>query len=130
MATRMLKMNGCRRAVLVGLAHHWATEARGATVAEVAAQVARNVRRVSVSESGAYRALLALERARIVSRRLGSHGSWRPTRHGALLASHYLEVAMTSVRPDVSEAVRKLAERLDAEAEHASETAQAAASLL
>ncbi len=127
---RTIKMNASRRSVLVGLAHHWATNVRGATVAEVVEQVAQNVQSASVSESNAYRVLLSLKRARLVERRRGGQGSWKPTRHGAVLAGNYADSGAVQLRAGVAYAVRQLAHRLDGEAERASETEQAAASLL
>ena len=130
MSKRRVPMNVSRRAVLTGLAYHWAKRAAGATVAEVAEAVVRNVRRVSLSESRCYGILLELASLGYVVRREGQHGSWRPTLQGMLHAAGYVTDGSVRVRDDVRDAITRVAAFTESELDVRAQAGQAAASLL
>lgn len=127
---KLIPMNATRRAVLVGLAYHWATEQRGATIAEVADAVARHVRRATVSANRCYGILLNLEQTQMATRREKAHGSWKPTRAGMIRAGQYAAEGSVAVRDKVRKAIVEIAALADSEMDVDAQQRQAAASLL
>lgn len=121
---KKIRIDARRRAVLVALAHRYATEGGGATTAEVVEGVSRNVRGATTNTSHCYAALGMLMRVGLAQRKAGRNASWRPTPRGLLFAATWCMGDEVNVREDVRDAVAQAAATADKLTEAAGEAAQ------